>query len=295
MPIAETAGNLQPVDTVSDVGPETFARHYGGPQKPLLIRDLARKWPACEKWDLEYMREWFGDTLVPLHRTGSLDPRASFNAPQATMRFNDYVDLLLAGPTDWRIFLLNPLKLTPSLQKDFLSPPILRRFSRRYPMLFFGGQQARVFLHFDIDMSHVFHTHFGGRKRVVLFPPSESTALYQLPFSVRSFMDVDAEKPDYRRFPALALARGYRVDLSHGDTLYIPPGWWHQLRYVDVGFSLSQRALNEHPLAWLQALGNVTLAGPVESIARAAAGQRWHDWKAAVAIARAERLIRGNG
>lgn len=78
MTIARTVDCLRPIDTVADIDPGTFVRHYSNPRRPLVVRDLATQWPAYEKWSLEIMRERFGASPMPLHRTGPLDPRAPF-------------------------------------------------------------------------------------------------------------------------------------------------------------------------------------------------------------------------
>jgi hypothetical protein len=41
-------------------------------------------------------------------------------------------------------------------------------------MLFVGGRGSITHMHFDIDLSHIFHTQFGGKKRVLLFPFEEA-------------------------------------------------------------------------------------------------------------------------
>ncbi len=52
-------------------------------------------------------------------------------------------------------------------------------------------------------------------------------------------------KPDYDQFPALKLAQGYEVILDHGDTLFMPAGYWHHMEYLDSGFAMSLRALQK--------------------------------------------------
>ena len=63
----------------------------------------------------------------------------------------------------------------------------------------------------------------------VIFPPEEQENLY-----VHSFLhplwgqsQVDFEAVDTERFPRFADARAYYALLQPGDTLYLPPFWWH--------------------------------------------------------------------
>ena len=45
-------------------------------------------------------------------------------------------------------------------------------------------------------------------------------------------------KPDYDAFPALKKANGYEVILEHGDTLFMPAGYWHPVDLQAAPFKL---------------------------------------------------------
>ena len=66
---------------------------------------------------------------------------------------------------------------------------MIQGFVKKYPMLFVGGATSITHMHFDIDLSHILHTQFMGRKRVLLFPFSEQHKLYRKPFEVLSLAD----------------------------------------------------------------------------------------------------------
>ena len=107
-------------------------------------------------------------------------------------------------------------------------------------MLFVGGASSITHMHFDIDLSNILHTQFIGRKRVLLFPFAEQHKLYRKPFEVLSHVNFsnyysNDSKIDYALFPALKKARGYEVILEHGDTLYMPAGYWHHMEYLESG------------------------------------------------------------
>jgi hypothetical protein len=124
----------------------------------------------------------------------------------------------------------------------------MKGFVKRYPMLFVGGKGSITHMHFDIDLSHIMHTQFVGRKRVLLFPFEEQHKLYRKPWEVLSFVNFEHyfdhnNKLEIDRYPALKLAKGYEVILNHGDTLFMPAGYWHHMEYLDSGFAMSLRAL----------------------------------------------------
>jgi hypothetical protein len=91
-------------------------------------------------------------------------------------------------------------------------------FYNDFPFLFFGGKSSKVALHYDLDMSHVFLNQISGRKRVILFPPDQSKKIYQLPFTVAS--NINVNKPDYARHPALKNVNGYEVILNPGENTF---------------------------------------------------------------------------
>ena len=49
------------------------------------------------------------------------------------------------------------------------------RFVKQMPMLFTGGQGSITHMHFDIDLSHIVHTQFLGRKESCFFPITSNT------------------------------------------------------------------------------------------------------------------------
>lgn len=67
--------------------------------------------------------------------------------------------------------------------------------------------------------------HIRGRKRVVLFPPTQATNLY-LPLAPNSSSSpvVDIDRPDLTRFPRFARAQAKALEcvLLPGDILFIP-------------------------------------------------------------------------
>ncbi len=103
-------------------------------------------------------------------------------------------------------------------------------------------------MHFDIDMSHILHTQFIGKKRVSLFPYGEQYKLYRKPWQPLSMANYTRyyENFDYDSFPATKLPKGYEVILEHGDTLFMAAGFWHHMEYIESGFAMSLRALQNN-------------------------------------------------
>jgi len=242
--------HLQAVDRVDNISPEEFRENYYNPMKPLVIRDLSKSWPATTKWDWDFFKSVVGDVEVGLYNNIKSDAYTPINTADDYMKFGDYIDMVRKGPAPWRIFLFNIFEHAPQITEDFEWPEhLMKGFVKRYPMLFVGGKGSVTHMHFDMDLSHIVHTQFGGRKRVLLFPFEEQHKLYRKPFEVLSFVnfehyfDAHDNKLEMDRHPALKLAKGYEVILDHGDTLFMPAGYWHHMEYLDSGFAMSLRAL----------------------------------------------------
>ncbi|WP_241329993.1 cupin-like domain-containing protein [Chryseobacterium arthrosphaerae] len=284
---------LKPIDVVDEISKEEFFEKYLKPRRPVVIKNMAKKWPAYQKWTMEYMKEVVGDVEVPLYDSSKADPSAPINASAAKMKFGDYIDLIQREPTDLRIFLFDPIKYASKLLEDYISPKeLMGGFLDKYPNMFFGGKGSVTFLHFDIDMAHIFHTHFNGRKHILLFDYKWKERLYQIPYATYALEDYDIENPDFTKFPALDGVEGIECYLEHGDTLFMPTGWWHWMKYLDGSFSISLRAWDKSWAVKAHSLWNLTVQRKFDDIMKSNFRKKYMDWKEKVAIKRAEIALK---
>ncbi|MEH7887445.1 cupin-like domain-containing protein [Elizabethkingia meningoseptica] len=284
---------LKPIDVVDDISQEDFREKYLKPRKPVVIKNMAKKWPAYQKWTMEYMKEVVGDVTIPLYDSSKADPSAPINASAAEMKFGDYIDLIQKEPTDLRIFLFDPIKFAPKLLDDYISPKdLMGGFLDKYPNMFFGGKGSVTFLHFDIDMAHIFHTHFNGRKHILLFDYKWKDRLYQIPYATYALEDYDIENPDFSKFPALDGVEGIECFLEHGDTLFMPTGWWHWMKYLDGSFSISLRAWDKSWAVKAHSLWNLTVQRKFDNFMKARYKKRYMDWKEKKAVENANIALK---
>ncbi|WP_426481300.1 cupin-like domain-containing protein [Chryseobacterium sp. R2ACT005] len=284
---------LKPIDIVDDISKEEFYEKYLKPRRPVVIKNMAKKWPAYQKWTMEYMKEVVGDVEVPLYDSSKADPSAPINSSAAKMKFGDYIDLIQREPTDLRIFLFDPIKFAPKLLEDYISPKeLMGGFLDKYPNMFFGGKGSETFLHFDIDMAHIFHTHFNGRKHILLFDYKWRERLYQIPYATYALEDYDIENPDLTKFPALDGVEGIECFLEHGDTLFMPTGWWHWMKYLDGSFSISLRAWDKSWAVKAHSLWNLTVQRKFDDVMKSQFKSKYMDWKEKLAIERAEIALK---
>ena len=281
--------NLQDIPRVKTISKEDFLKHYFKPQKPVVIERFIEDWPAYTKWNLEYMKTVGGDLTVPLYDDRPVHHEDGFNEPHAKMKLADYVDLLKREPTRYRIFLWNAIKEIPQLQNDFKFPDFGLRLMKGIPMLFFGGRDSYTFMHYDLDLANIFHFHFEGKKQIILFDQKQNKYLYKVPHSLITREDIDFANPDFEKWPMLKHANGYKTELNHGEVLYMPEGYWHYMRYITPGFSMSLRAIARNPKNFGQALYNFFIMRHFDNAMRRLKGQQWIDWKNRQAVIRTHK------
>lgn len=280
---------LQDIPRVKKLTKEAFLKHYFKPQKPVVIEHFIEDWPAYRKWNLDYMKTVAGEIIVPLYDDRPVDYKDGFNEPHAKMKMSDYIDLLKKEPTKYRIFLWNILKEIPQLQNDFTYPDFGLKIMKGLPMLFFGGKDSYTFMHYDIDLANIFHFHFEGKKQIILFDQKQSRYLYKIPHSLITREDIDFSNPDVHKWPALKHAKGYVTELNHGEVLYMPEGYWHYMKYLTPGFSMSLRAIARNPYHLSKAIYNIFIMRHFDNTMRKFKGQKWIDWKNEQAIIRTHK------
>jgi hypothetical protein len=289
--------NLKPVPTFDTIKPEIFKKEFYEPGEPVVIKDLSRNWPAYTKWNWDYFKQLVGNQRVPLYNNVKSDAYTPINTADDYKTFGEYIDMISQGPAAWRIFLFNIFDHAPQLIEDFIWPEhLMKGFVKKYPMLFTGGATSITHMHFDIDLSHILHTQFGGRKRVLMFPFKEQRKLYRKPFEVLSLADFshyyhNNGTPDYTKFPALKLAEGFDFILEPGDTLFMPAGYWHHMEYLDSGFALSLRALQPSLSGKLKGVWNLLGMRSIDTMMKKTVPGWWFNMKKKKIFAEAEKAL----
>lgn len=144
-----------------------------------------------------------------------------------------------------------------------------------------AGQKTSA-LHFDSHDAMI--NQFDGEKEVLLIDPAESHKLYtdfpsessgddaRLSYSKFGYSPIEPHSVNLCRYPAAADAAFYNVTIGPGDTLYIPPIWWH------IVVSLPRPARHSAPLAG-RTVGTTLqgdfLAQDTPSDVMSAAGLQW--------------------
>jgi len=277
---------LHSVDVVNNITPAEFKTRYFDVGKPVVLRNLAKQWPAYSNWTWDYLKEVAGTKKIPIYNNVKSDAYTPINKADGYTTFGEYIDMIRKGPAEWRIFFFNIFAHAPQLKEDFVWPDnYIKGFLKKMPSMFAGGKGSITHMHFDIDLPNLIHTQFIGRKRVLLFPNKERNKLYRKPFEVLSladfsnYYDTSKSKIDITKFPALELTQGYDVILEHGDTLFMPSGYWHHMEYLESGFAMSLRAWNKTLGGKINGGWNLIGMRNIDSLMKRTMPVKWYKWK----------------
>ncbi|WP_164126920.1 cupin-like domain-containing protein [Sphingobacterium luzhongxinii] len=282
---------LSEVDTVQDISKEEFLTKYFQPQRPVLIKGFAQKWKDFDKWNLNYIYDKVGEQEVGLYDNKPADPNKATDEPVTHMRFKDYITLIKNQPSDLRIFFYIITDHLPELLKNFTYPDLGFKYFKRIPTLFFGGSEARVLMHYDVDLGDLLHFQFEGKKRVLLFAPDQSPFLYKVPLSVHTVYNIDFENPDFEKFPALKYAQGHEIFMEHGDTLFMPSGYWHFNRYLEAGFSITLRSFPSSARRLFKMLNEVFIIRYTDKLMRKILKEKWVERKQRRAYEKSQMVL----
>jgi hypothetical protein len=233
-----------PVDVVVAPSVEEFTERYVRCERPVVVRDAVKDWPAANKWTPEYLKS--------MHPTRRVKIGVSANG-----HFLDYADRLKLG-VDPEVEFRNAIDdiFTPATAEkkyrihqeplnkwgvlDQESDPI--RYVLRSVVaknIWMGSTGNLTKTHYDMEDN--INVQIRGRKEVILFPSTQFDELY--PRSAWDYMSnfsrVDLETPDLSRYPLFSRATPMRAVLEPGTFIYIPIYWWHQFYTLEASLNVN--------------------------------------------------------
>ncbi|NOK00897.1 MULTISPECIES: cupin-like domain-containing protein [Myxococcus] len=246
------------IERISSPTPAFFREHYLEKRRPVVLTGVVSHWPAVTRWSADSFKQRFGDHRVVVERSRasvpSNDPLEFLrNRYYEEARLGDTIARMVSGehpPGAYYVTYANIFDAAPELLGDFESPPQTWGIPPHYPRAlqdrltlrpgFWLGPAGTVSaVHFDRQEN--FNAQISGRKKWTLYSPQDSRHLYYpaLDMPTVIFSPVDIEAPDARRFPRFAEAQPYETILEPGELLFIPAGWWHHVRTLELSISLN--------------------------------------------------------
>lgn len=213
---------------------------YRKTSTPVVFGDLSLRWPAYGKWNLEYFRKHLGELKVPLYsNVPDINAGLPFK-PVASSRLDDYLDQIvsqekeldgaasigdLSQLSDLRVSRYS-LERALYLERDFSYPRLGFQFGSNLCSIGIGAKNAFEPMRQTSSLVHTVICNFGEPISVLLVPAVQSGFMYRVGHSHNTVRDIDFRRPQFDKYPALKKIFGYVAELDHGDSLYVPAGFW---------------------------------------------------------------------
>jgi hypothetical protein len=203
---------------------------------PFMITGLVGRWPLCSVTP-DTLRDRFGDVPVRARVGDYINTAFARDRAMRDMSMRDYLDLVAAG-TDALPPYVGNLEIN-ALNRMCHWPGY---FSRMGPPRFWLGPAGTVTpLHCDYD-DNIF-AQVWGTKRIFLAPPHHDEFLYPREANpVLYGSPFNPEHPDFDNYPLARRATLIECIVNPGDMLYVPAGWYHQVRALAFSLSVNRWA-----------------------------------------------------
>jgi len=245
-PTRPRADNMAVVD-LSELSQAQFDEAFYRTQTPVLIHNSIANWNT-DLGTPAYFRSRSRNPFVEVQH----NPHGIFNVvtddpaiakpKRISMRLTEAADLIYSEAGSGHYIRHCKLYRMPKdFRADVKRPALLGPDKTIAESNFWlNGSNCKTPLHFDYGDNFLIQVR--GRKYLTLFHPRHYDNLYpalgtRLPFMSR----VNFFTPDLAKFPLYSHADAERVDieLRGGDTLYIPPGWWHAVDCPEPSMSVN--------------------------------------------------------
>ncbi len=243
--LAQLSPKLQQVERRSKLSKQDFLENYYATNTPVILTDMMGDWKALSQWTPDYLKVNYGKAKVEIQANRQSNPLYEIEVEnhKRTILLSDYVDMVVSsGETndfymvannknihrDELRSLLDDIKMFP----DYLDA----NDSDLEGKVFFWFGPAGTVTPLHHDPANLMMAHVYGRKHWRLISPDQIHLLY----NYRGvFSQVDLDCPDYYKYPLFKNINIIEVTLEPGEVIFIPVGWWHHVKSLDISISMS--------------------------------------------------------
>ena len=230
-------------ESVSPLQPKDFHARFFSTKTPVIIKGGVNHWKASQLWTPEYFQALFPNKLIGVYR---------FERKEGLWGRSLLKDIPMGQAITWMRENQNPdvkyyiirdaiSKNYPELKSDFENPHWTDVEKYLCSSLWVGEAGNTTPLHFDTAENFLVQIY--GRKKLSLFSPKDNHLLYVHNLYTKGRMNFsqirDLDADNHKQFPRLEQASVYQGIIGPGDAIYIPPGWWHEVKTLDFGISIN--------------------------------------------------------
>jgi hypothetical protein len=224
---------------------KSFGRDVLSSRAPVHVR---RGIPQrhLERWNLESLTRYLQGREDTLWVIRGHAEQGGTNLVEISMK--DYLAYLLspekrAGDEEPLYVTISKefMRILPDMAKELELDKLLPMLHSCDAYAFLGPERTVTGLH--ADTYHSLFYQVWGNKTFVLLPPASTPNVYvsqKYEWSTR-LSRVNLESPEHNRaqFPRLRHCTPYVAEVSTGDMLWIPVGWFHYVYATEPSFSIS--------------------------------------------------------
>ncbi|MGB3534886.1 MAG: cupin-like domain-containing protein [Microcoleaceae cyanobacterium] len=241
--LAALTSQSQIIPRIHSLSRQEFLEYYYAKNTPVILTGAMQKWAALHLWNPDYLQQHYGNAPVEIQAERNQDPEYEINLEKhrKTVLLKEYIDWIKqAGSSNDYYMVANNGNLDREEMKGLLNdidifPDYLNPDEKKGRIFFWFGPEGTITpLHHDpvnLMLAQVM-----GRKKIKLFPPQQTPFLYN---QVGVFSKVDPENSDPVKYPLFKQAKPIEVILEPGEVIFIPVGWWHHVRSLDLSISIS--------------------------------------------------------
>jgi oxalate decarboxylase/phosphoglucose isomerase-like protein (cupin superfamily) len=236
------------VDRRHNLSLEDFIREYEQPNRPVIIADGAKHWPALTRWTKDELLKRYGKTI--------------FRAERVDIQLEDYWNYAEQQCDESPLYLFDRdfTSRCPEMEQEFQVPVYFKEdlFSLfgaetrpDYRWLIIGPARSGSTFHKDPNATSAWNAVISGAKKWILFPPdtlppgvyanqdeSEVTA----PVSVMEwFHHYYAVARRMKQPPLECVCR-------EGEIMFVPHGWWHCVINLEHTVAITQNYVSRRNL-----------------------------------------------
>jgi hypothetical protein len=241
---ASYGAQLQPIEVLEfgQADFETVREQYVLKSKPVLIRGIAKAWPAYQKWTVPEFAQKYGNIKVHAVKGRTWTP----------FLLSEYLEYMQTT-TDEEPYYLRDWTFSneyPELLQDYTVPDYFENWIRRIPeelirgddeqtlrWAYIGAKNTGSAMHQDMWYTSAWNVVLSGKKEWLFFHPDQTENVYG--------GALDSFNVDPALHPKFKNAKGYRCIQEPGDLVFTPYLWWHQVRNLEAGISITENFIND--------------------------------------------------